>query len=300
MFPDFPKEKFIKSVEKIRYALLDQLSNNTWLTTNAKQEAIRKIKNAKLLLVSPNNKEEWNFNPRTTYTTTTPIANSYKLTKLLLDKKLKELKGPINTNRWRIGPLTVNAFYNQSYVQIVFPIGILQYPFYDPNEPEEINLGAIGSVIGHELGHAIDNNGSNFNANGVLKQWMSPKDKKMFNEKTKHLITQFDKIGHNGKFTLSENIGDLVGLSTAYKAAFPNNNDSNQKLKKRFFLQTARLRCEVQKEDLAKLRLKTSPHPLGYARANEIIKHIPDFKKVYNCKPSDPMAIPEEEMVKAW
>jgi putative endopeptidase len=299
-FPNFPKEKFIKSIEKIRSALLQQLNENTWLGASTKQEAIRKIKNANLLLVSPNNEKEWNFNPRATYATNTPIANSHKLAKLLMDKALRDLSGPININRWQVGPLTVNAYYNPSYNQILFPVGILQYPFYDPNEPEEVNLGAIGSVIGHELGHAIDNHGGGFNADGVLKQWILPKDKKIFNEKTKHLITQFNKIGHSGEFTLRENIGDLVGLSAAYKAAFPDSSNNNQELKKRFFLQLARLRCETQREEFAKLRLKTDPHPLGYARANEQIKHQIGFKEAYSCKPNDPMVIPEKEIVKVW
>ena len=300
IFPNFPKEKFIKSIEKIRHTLLDQLSSNTWLGTSTKQEAIRKIKNAKLLLVSPNNEEEWNFNPRTTYATDTPIANGHKLARLLMDKGLKELDGPININRWLMGPLTVNAYYHQSYVQIVFPIGILQFPFYDPNEPEEINLGAIGSVIGHELGHAIDNHGGIFNAEGVLKQWMLPKDKKIFNKKTQYLITQFNKVGHNGKFTLGENIGDLVGLNAAYQAAFPDSSNNNLELKKRFFLQCARLRCEIQRDGVTKRRLKTDPHSLGYARVNEQMKHQSGFKDAYNCKPGDPMVIPEEEIVKVW
>lgn len=300
IFPNFPKEKFIKSIEKIRNALLEQLESNTWLKAITKKEAIRKIRNAKLLLVSPNNNEEWNFNPRTTYTTDTPIANFYKLAKLLMDKKLEELNGPVNTNRWLVGPLTVSVYYHQSYVQITFPIGFLQYPFYDMNEPEEVNLGAIGTVIGHELGHAIDNHGNGFNSDGILKKWMSDKDKKTFNKKTKYLVTQFNKIGHDGKFTLGENIGDLVGLSTAYKAAFLNNKNTNKGLEKRFFLQFARILCETQREGIAERRLKTDPHALGHARVNEQIKHQIGFKKAYNCKPNDPLVIPEKDVVKVW
>ncbi len=300
VFPNFPKEKFITSIEKIRNTLLAQLEANTWLEPNTKKEAVRKIKNIKLSLVSPSNEEEWDFNPRTNYTTYTPIANNYKLAKLLMDKELKELNGPININRWDMGPLTVNAYYNQLYVQLIFPIGILQYPFYDPNEPEEVNLGAIGVLIGHELGHAIDNHGSNFNADGAFKPWMTPKDKKIFDKKTQYLTIQFNKVGHDGKFTLGENIGDLVGLSIAYQAAFPNGNDNKQELKRRFFLQFARLWCETQRKGAMKLRLKTNPHSLGYARVNEQIKHQLGFRKAYNCKPGDDMVIPEKKIVKLW
>jgi len=300
VFPNFPKEKFIKSIEKIRMALVDQLSENTWLSKDAKQEAMRKIKTAKLALVSPDNKEDWNFNPRADYSIDSPIANRHKLGKLLIDKRLNELNGPMNTNRWDMGPLTVNANYNPSYNRFEFPVGILQYPNYDADEPEEVNFGAIGATIGHELGHAIDNQGNKFNADGIFKAWMSDEDKKIFDEKSLPLIKQFDKIGHNGKFTLGENIGDLVGLRAAYRAAFSKENDNNQELKKRFFLQYARTWCGVERKGFTELRLKTDPHALEYARTNEQIKQQEGFKEAYNCKPGDPMVIPENEIVNIW
>jgi putative endopeptidase len=281
-------------------ALVDQLSENTWLSKDAKQEAMRKIKTAKLALVSPNNEEEWNFNPRADYSTDSPIANILKLRKLLMDKHLNELNGPININRWHMGPLTVNANYDPSHNRFEFPVGILQYPYYDANEPEEVNLAAIGAVIGHELGHAIDDHGSGFNADGILRSWMLDEDKKTFDEKSRPLVEQFNKIGHNGKFTLGENIGDLVGLRTVYRAAFSKENDNSQELKKRFFLQFARFLCEVQREKFAEFRLKVDPHSLGYARANEQIKQQEGFKEAYNCKPGDPMVLPKNEIVNIW
>ncbi|MDR1057144.1 MAG: M13 family metallopeptidase [Coxiellaceae bacterium] len=299
LFPNFPKKRFIKSIEKIGVSLLEQLEHNTWLDINTKKEAIRKVKNAKLALVSPNNMEEWDFNPHADYAVKTPLANYYKLAQLLIDKDLKELQGPVNTNRWNMGPLTVNANYIPNYNRFEFPVGILQYPFYDPHEPDEVNLGAIGAVIGHELGHAIDNHGNRFNADGVFKTWMTDKDKKAFKKKAQYLITQFNKIGHNGKFTLGENIGDLVGLTTAYKAAFPAGVNGNE-LKKKFFLQFARLYCGVEREGVTKMRLKTDPHALNPARVNEQMKHQQGFKEAYNCKPIDPMVIPDGEMVTIW
>ena len=198
-----------------------------------------------------------------------------------------------------MGPLTVNANYTPPYNRFEFPVGILQYPFYDPSEPEEVNLGAIGAVIGHELGHAIDDHGSDFNADGVFKAWMLDADKKMFDEKSKYLITQFNKIGHNGKFTLGENIGDLVGVSTAYRAAFPKDSGSKE-LKKKFFLQWARTWCQVERKGVTEQRLKTDPHALGYARVNEQVKQQSGFKEAYSCKPNDPMVLPENEIVKIW
>ncbi len=300
LFPNFPKEKFIRSIEKIRVSLIEQLQNNNWLSVGTKEEAIRKMRKAKLALVSPNNEEEWDFNPRGSYTTDAPIANSHKLDQLLLEKGLRELQGPINTNRWGMGPLTVNAYYDPSYNKILFPVGILQHPFYDASEPEEVNLGAIGVIIGHELGHAIDNHGNGYNADGVLKPWMSDGDKKIFGDKTQYLINQFNKIGHNGEFTLGENIGDLVGLTTAYRTAFPADKEHDQELKRKFFLQYARAWCSIEREGFTARRLKTDPHSLEWARTNEQVKHQPGFQEAYNCKPGDPMVLPEGERIRVW
>jgi putative endopeptidase len=300
IFPDFPKEEFIKSIEKIRASLIEQLNSNNWLSDSAKQEAIRKIQKAKLALVSPSNEKDWDFNPMATYSQDAPIANSHKLGQLLTDKNLKELNGPVNTDRWNMGPLTVNANYNPSYNRFEFPVGILQYPFYDSNESEEVNLGAIGAIIGHELGHAIDNHGNGFDADGVFRSWMSDGDKKIFKEKSQPLVKQFNKIGHNGEYTLGENIGDLVGLGAGYHAAFPQDTDKSQNLKKGFFLQWARLYCEVERKSFTEARLKTDPHSLGYARVNEQMKHQKGFKEAYNCKQNDPMVFSGEDIVEIW
>ncbi|OFZ21817.1 MAG: hypothetical protein A2202_00525 [Bdellovibrionales bacterium RIFOXYA1_FULL_36_14] len=300
LFPNFPKKKFINSVEKLRKTLIDQLKENSWLTSEAKKEAIRKITKLKLQLVSPDNNKEWNFNPRTNYLNDRPYGNVKKLTKLLIKKELKELKENVSPDRWEMGPLTINAYYNPAYNKIVFPVGILQYPFYDVNEPEEVNMAAIGAVIAHEMGHAIDDNGNKYNADGLLKSWMNDADRKTFDQKSAYLITQFDKIGHNGKFTLGENIGDFVGLSTAYRASFGDDKNKTNELKQKFFLQFARLWCEVQKPEIAELRIKTDPHSLGYARSNEQMKHQAGFKEAYSCKDSDPMVIPAGDIVKIW
>ncbi|OFZ47377.1 MAG: hypothetical protein A2381_08300 [Bdellovibrionales bacterium RIFOXYB1_FULL_37_110] len=300
LFPNFPKKKFVNSIEKLRKTLIDQLKENSWLTSEAKKEAIRKITKIKLQLVSPDNNEEWDFNPRTSYWNDRPNGNVKKLTKLIMDKNLKELRENVSPDRWEMGPLTINAYYNPAYNKIVFPVGILQYPFYDVNESEEVNMAAIGAIIAHEIGHSIDDNGNKYNADGLLKSWMNDADKKTFDQKSAYLVTQFDKIGHNGKFTLGENIGDLVGASLAYRTAFGDDKNKSKELKQKFFLQFARLWCEIQKPEIAELRLKIDPHSLGYARTNEQIKHQAGFKEAYSCKDTDPMVIPEADIVKIW
>ncbi len=299
VFPNFPRERFIKSIEKIRAALLQQLEQNHWLTAVAKQEALRKIAQAKLALVSPNDVAEWNFNPLGNYVADAPLANGRELQQLLLNKALEELKGPVNRNRWEIGPLVVNAYYEPSHNKVVFPVGILQYPFYDIDAPDEINLGAIGAVIGHELSHAIDNHGNNYTADGIFKEWVSGADRREFKLRTAYLVKRFNKIGHNGEFTLGENIADLVGLTAAYRAAF-SGSDGHGELGREFFLQYARIWCEVEREHFTKLRLKNDPHALGWARANESLRQQRGFQEAYGCKIGDTMVAPVEERITIW
>jgi putative endopeptidase len=299
MFPNFPKEKFRGLAEKIRSELIKQLESNTWLESASKAEAIRKIKTAKLYLVQPETDEEWDFKPQGKYSSTTPIANQKQLHRLLVEDTLKDLKKPVNKAAWGMGPLTVNAYYHPMANKFVLPIGILQYPFYDPSVSDAANLAAIGSVIGHELGHGIDDKGSQYDADGKLRQWMTANDLKKFKERSDALVAQFNAIGHNGEMTLGENIGDLVGLTTAYRAAF-GSGKADPKLQKEFFLQYARAWCGVKRPAFAEMLLKTDPHALGEARTNEQVKHQPAFSEAYQCKQGDKLVLPADKIVRIW
>jgi putative endopeptidase len=279
-FPDFPEQRMIQLGEKIRQSVLISLRKNTWLTPSAKKEAIKKIETAKLQLVKPQTKDEWDFNPVQDYSEQTPIANSKKLHLAMIQKNLRELGQDVNPNRWWMGPLTVNAYYSPPHNKFVLPIAILQYPFFDNTLSEEENLAAIGTVIGHEIGHGIDDKGALYDSKGTLRKWLTKKDLATFERLTKPFIEQFEKIGHNGKLTLGENIGDFVGLSASYAAAFEHvpatawkNSEEKKKRQQQFFLQYARLWCGVATEGRKQLMLKTDPHSLGEDRTNEQVKH---------------------------
>ena len=304
MFPDFPQEKFVKLAERIRKSIVASLNENTWLSERGRKEAIRKITTAKLQLVKPLNDEEWYFNPVAEYSPETPIANAKKLGLLKFKRTLGELGKPVSKKRWGFGPLTVNAYYSPPYNKFVLPIAILQYPFYDPSLSDAANLAAIGTVIGHELGHGIDDKGSKYDSAGKLRNWMSKKDRKNLAKISQPLIDQFEKIGHNGKLTLGENIGDLVGLTAAYEAAFSleqrRSGNIPQDLHQAFFLQYGRAWCEVERPATTQRRLKTDPHSLGFARVNEQVKHQPGFQQAFNCKDSDPMVLSKDQRVRIW
>jgi putative endopeptidase len=301
IFPNFPKDKFIQLAESIRDSIVRSLNDNQWLSKEAQKEAIKKIKSAKLHLVSPNTEKEWDFLPEAKYDSQKFIANKRTLSMVQQAKTLKEFKEPNDPSTWGMGPLTVNAYYDPSYNKFVMPIGILQYPFYDPSLPVEENLAAVGSVIGHELGHGVDDQGSRYDSEGKQRLWMSMKDLAEFSKRTALLITQFDQAKHNGKLTLGENIGDLVGVTASFSAAMKDLEFAKSRdRKKAFFMGYARVWCEVKRPKFIETQLKTDPHSLGIARVNEQMKQQVAFKEAFQCKESDPMVLPKEKLVRIW
>ena len=300
VFPNFPEEKFRGMIEEVRAALLDSIQKNTWLSAGAKAQAFKKIKVAKLQLVKPQTEEEWNFNEPAEYQANTPIENMRRYHEAQIRKMLRELKGPVSQDRWGMGPLTVNAYYDPSANKFVMPVAILQYPFYDASQPAPANFGAVGAVVGHELGHAIDDKGSQYDSTGKLHQWMTQKDLENFHKRGEALIAQFEAIGHNGKLTLGENIGDLVGVSTGLRAAFKDNNDPKPEALQQFFLGWARGWCGVEREKSRELRLKTDPHSMENARVNEQMKHQPLFAKAFSCSSENKLVLPKDKIVKIW
>ncbi|MFA6236721.1 MAG: M13 family metallopeptidase [Bacteriovorax sp.] len=304
MFPNFSSDKVALLVEKIRASILTSLSGNTWLSPTAKKEAQRKISTAFMRLVAPQKYEDWKFLPIADYSDKTYLANNILRSGIVDTREFKYFSELKDIRSWEgVEPLTVNAFYQASYNQFTMMQGILQYPFYDQASSEVENLAGVGMVVGHELGHGIDDQGSKYNADGRLHEWMKPADIKKFKELTKTLIEQYNKAGMNGEYTLGENIGDLVGLTAAYDAAFSKETIPNEELKKQqkiFFLNYTRSWCEVQLPGVRELRLKSDPHSLGKARVNEIVKHFVGFQQAFDCKATDPMVLPADKKVHIW
>jgi putative endopeptidase len=299
LFPHFPTDKFNAVATKIRDSIISGLNKNQWLQPDTKAKAILKIKMAQLYLVQPQNDLEWDFLPVQNFSAKNKIDNSTLFSKNYFKKQITDLNQGINLKAWAMGPLTVNAYYDSSANKFVMPIGILQYPFFNAEGDLIENLGAVGAVIGHELGHGIDDEGSRYDEKGRLQQWMTMKDMKEFSDRSRKLITLFNKAGHNGALTIGENIGDLVGLTFAYNAAFENAKPTKDDQKK-LFISYARLWCNVTRPKTAELQLKTNPHALGWARINEQVKHQKSFAEAFDCRSGEPMTLPESERVKIW
>ena len=231
----------------------------------------------------------------------------------------------IDKDEWYMTPQTVNAYYHPMMNEIVFPAAILQPPFFDINADDAVNYGGIGAVIGHEIGHGFDDQGSKYDHTGVLNDWWNEKDKEKFETKTKKLIEQYDKCVPeqlsslenaqenyhvNGALTVGENIGDLGGLSIAikaYKIAQQQKNLSQNEEKidgytgiQRIFLSWANIwKTKSRQEDAIKL-LTIDPHSPGEFRCNQIVKNIDEFAEAFGVKETDKMWIPPHERVKIW
>jgi putative endopeptidase len=220
---------------------------------------------------------------------------------------------PMDRGEWNMTPPTVNAYYNPLRNEIVFPAGILQPPFYDPHRDEAINYGAIGAVIGHELTHGFDDQGSKFDAQGNLKNWWTDEDLKNFQTRGDCIVKQFDSyvvepgLNENGKLVEGESIADLGGLTIAYNAfektlegkltpAAIDGFTADQ----RFFLGWAQVWEGSTRPERMRVIVNTDPHPVDWFRVNGPMSNIPAFAKAFGCSANSAMVRPEAQRCRIW
>ena len=212
-----------------------------------------------------------------------------------------------------MSPPTVNAYYNPSFNEIVFPAGILQPPQFDPRVDDAVNYGAIGMVIGHELTHGFDDEGRKYDAAGNLRDWWTEEDARRFVERSQKLVDQFngyigvDTLHVNGKFTLGENIGDLGGLTVAYyawklslrgKPAPPTIDGWTPE--QRFFMSYAQAWRRKLRPELIRLIVQTDPHSPAQWRVTGPLVNIPEFAQAFGCRTGDPMVIEADKRTEIW
>jgi putative endopeptidase len=206
----------------------------------------------------------------------------------------------------------VNAYYNSTNNEIVFPAAILQPPFFDPNADDAVNYGAIGAIIGHEIGHGFDDQGRKSDGAGNLVDWWSPSDAKAFEERASRLGAQFDVLSPvegahvNGKLTMGENIGDLSGLAQAYRAYRISLKGKEAPViggftgDQRFFLGFAQAWRESAREAITRQLLLSDPHSPGQYRANVPVENNDAFQRAFDVKPGDKMYLPPDQRVRIW
>ncbi len=217
-------------------------------------------------------------------------------------RDIAKIGKPVDRTEWGMTPATVNAYYNPLMNEIVFPAGIMQPPFFNPNADDAVNYGGMGAVIGHEMSHGFDDQGAQYDAQGNLRNWWSPADSAAFAQRTGLIRSQFngytvlDSVHVNGSLTLGENLGDFGGLNIAYaaleKALAEKGNPGlidGFTPQQRFFLGWAQIWRQNIRPEAARVRINTDPHSPGKWRVNGPLSNMPQFAAAFGCKPGDPM-----------
>ena len=303
------KSRMSELVENLRNAYGASINDLAWMSADTKQAA-----QAKLAAFTPKigYPDQWEDYSALTIKSDDLVGNIIRARKVSSDKELAKLGGPIRKWEWHMTPQTVNAYYNPPANEIVFPAAILQAPFFNMAADDAVNYGGIGAVIGHEMGHGFDDQGSKYDATGNLQNWWTEQDLKAFSARTKALVEQyagyqvFDDLNVNGELTLGENIGDLSGVTIAYKAYKASLNGKEAPVidgltgDQRFFMGYAQIwRGKIVEKSLRN-RVATDPHSPGEFRVLGILSNFDKFYETFDVKEGDAMYIAPEKRVKIW
>ncbi|HEX8846215.1 MAG TPA: M13 family metallopeptidase [Pyrinomonadaceae bacterium] len=286
-------------VKNLVEALREDLQTLSWMSDETRKRAIAKLDAFVRKIGFP---DKWRSYEALQVTKGPFYNNAVSAGQFEFKRNLGKIGKPVDRTEWGMSPPTVNAYYNPSINEIVFPAGILQPPFYDPKADDAFNYGGIGAVIGHEMTHGFDDQGAKFDADGNLVQWWTPEDYKKFSERTDCVVKQFDAyvvepgLNQNGKLVVGESVADLGGLTVAF-AAYQKSLQGKPRPKnidgftpeQRFFLGWAQVWAQNIRPEAARLRTATDPHPLGRFRVNGPLSNMPSFAQAFQCKPGDAM-----------
>ena len=218
----------------------------------------------------------------------------------------------VDRTEWGMTPQTVNAYYSPPLNEIVFPAAILQPPFFNLEADSAVNYGAIGAVIGHEIGHGFDDSGSRFDGDGVLRNWWTDEDRAEFEKRTDRLVAQysafapFDDLNVNGEYTLGENIGDLGGITIGLLAYNMSLNGEEAPVidgftgEQRVFLGYAQVWQNKYRDDALRNLIQTNPHSPSMYRSNGAVRNVPEWYEAFDVQEGDALYLPPEERVKIW
>ena len=309
-FPASSKEKMVTLVENLRTALGQHIDALDWMSDETKVRAREKLASFTVKIGYPDKWKDYgtlNIDPSLTYYENLRNANIWYVA-----DNLSKLGRPTDRTEWGMTPQTVNAYYNPTTNEICFPAAILQKPFFDPDADDAVNYGGIGVVIGHEMSHGFDDQGSMFDAAGNMADWWTAEDKAKFEEKGAKLAAQFDAVEilpglyANGRYTLGENIGDHGGLSIAYTAmenALAGNRPGlidGFTPEQRFWLSYGAIWAQNITDQEKARRTNMDVHSLGENRVNVSVRNFGEFFEAFGITEGDPMFRPEEERVHIW
>ncbi|ABE54377.1 PgPepO oligopeptidase. Metallo peptidase. MEROPS family M13 [Shewanella denitrificans OS217] len=303
------KERMSDLVENLRGAYGSSIDSLDWMSAETKVAAKDKLAKFNPKIGYPN---KWADYSKLTIKSDDLVGNAMRAGEVEHAKSLAKLGTPIDKDEWHMTPQTVNAYYNPTMNEIVFPAAILQPPFFSLEADDAVNYGGIGAVIGHEMGHGFDDQGAKFDGEGNMRDWWTESDLKAFTAKGNALITQYsgyqvyDDLNVNGELTLGENIGDLSGVTIAYKAYKMSLDGKEAPVidgltgDQRFFMGFTQIWRVKMKEEAMRNRVATDPHSPGHFRALGALSNMPEFYEAYGLKEGDKMYLAPEKRVKIW
>ncbi|HTQ98985.1 MAG TPA: M13-type metalloendopeptidase [Candidatus Acidoferrum sp.] len=310
-FKEESKQRMDQLVENLRAAYKVGIDQLDWMTPATKTAAQEKLAKFNTKIGYP---KKWKDYSKLTVDASDLVGNVMRSRRVEHEREVTKLGKPIDRDEWLMTPQTINAYYNPSMNEVVFPAAILQPPFFNVEANDAVNYGAIGAVIGHEFSHGFDDQGSQFDGDGNLRNWWTDADAKAFKERTSKLSAQYSKFESppnsgkflSGDFTLGENIGDLSGLAVAYRAYKLSLNGKEDAVidgftgDQRFFMGWAQVWRTLYRPENLEVRRTSDPHSPGEARCNYVLRNFDPWYAAFGVKEGDKMYLPPEERVKIW
>jgi putative endopeptidase len=308
-FPPDSKAKMMTLVENLRAAYAERVKELPWMSEPTKKMALEKLATFRPKIGYP---DKWRDYSALEVRAGDAYGNALRASLFDWNYDINRLGKPTDRDEWGMTPQTVNAYYNPTFNEIVFPAAILQPPYFDPNADAAVNYGAIGGVIGHEMGHGFDDQGSKSDARGILRTWWAPEDEAAFKKLVDNLATQYDGytalpgLNLNGRLTLGENIGDLGGLSVALEAYRISLNGKPAPVldglsgDQRFFLSWAQAWRNLVRDERLRTQVMSDPHSPAKFRVNGVVRNMDAWYTAFGVQPGDKLYLPPEERVRIW
>jgi len=308
-FPPEAKARMLELVGNLISAYEKSIKELEWMGDETRAEALDKLSKFTPKIGYP---DEWRDYSALSIEPDDLAGNLERAALAEYQRQVGRQGGPVDKNEWGMSPQTVNAYYNPAGNEIVFPAAILQAPFFDLAADDAVNYGAIGAVIGHELGHGFDDKGSTFDGDGALRNWWTDDDRAEFEKRTDKLVAQYDEfaplddLNVNGEFTLGENIGDLGGISIGLLAYNMSLQGEAAPVidgftgEQRVFLGYAQVWRSKIRDEALRQRIATDPHSPAVYRANGAVRNVPEFYEAFDVQEGDALYLPPEERVKIW
>ena len=308
-FPPAAKARAQEMVGNLVSALHERLQSLEWMSPETRAAATAKLDAFQKKIGYPDHFRDYS---KLELKEGDYFGNRVAVARFERARQLAKVGKPLDRSEWTMTPPTVNAYYNPSFNEIVFPAGILQPPYYDPNADDAYNYGSIGAVIGHEMTHGFDDQGRQFDPKGNLRDWWTADDAAKFKVRADRVAHQFDgyvaldTMHVNGRLTLGENIADLGGLAIAYRAYEKSLEGKERKVidgftpEQRFFIGFARQWRSKQRPEMLRNRVLTDPHSPNFWRVDGPISNLPEFAKAFGCKQGDAMVRPDSLQARIW